>query len=188
MFEQENILYILLGDRYNLGRLAQSGNARPFFKQYYEFQDGDSRVVNQAEPLLSVGPCATTQVTWPKSNLFRFPTYSKSQRRDKVAQLGVQIKNRFFSHDGSTVSLIWNQVAFHIQNPRQNSIPQISRWSVFPPRFFIIEIVILGLSIPLILTEHLIRLMKFLNIIWFLKKFKYFLTEKGINITKVMTS
>lgn len=65
MFEQENIVYTLLGDRRHLGGLVQSGNARSFFKQYYKFQNGDSRVVNHAGPLLSVGPCATTQVIWP---------------------------------------------------------------------------------------------------------------------------
>lgn len=46
MFEQENIVHILLGDRHNSGDPVHSGNAGPFFKHYYEFQDGDSRALN----------------------------------------------------------------------------------------------------------------------------------------------
>lgn len=43
-----------------------------------------------------------------------------------------------------TLSLIWKQTSFHIQNPRQITIPK-SQINQSSPRFFIIEIVKLGL-------------------------------------------
>lgn len=40
MSEQENTVHIPRQDRPNFGGTAQSENAGPFFKHYYEFQDG----------------------------------------------------------------------------------------------------------------------------------------------------
>lgn len=40
MSQQENIVHIPRQDRPNFGGTAQSENAGPFFKHYYEFQDG----------------------------------------------------------------------------------------------------------------------------------------------------
>lgn len=42
---------------------AQNENQGLLLPNYEEFQDGKGRALNQAQALLSVGPCVTTQVT-----------------------------------------------------------------------------------------------------------------------------
>lgn len=74
MFEQENTVHILLGDTHNLGGPVQSKNARPFFKHYQEFQNGNSRASNQAW-----GPSVTRGYMAVKPALFRFPAHGRDR-------------------------------------------------------------------------------------------------------------
>lgn len=51
----------------------------------------------------------------------------ESQGRDKVSQLGCSDKKtEFLFMMVQILSLIWNQVTFQIQNPRQIYIPKVS--------------------------------------------------------------
>lgn len=76
----------------------------------------------------------------------------ESQGRDKVSQLGCSDKKtEFLFMMVQILSLIWNQVHFRFKIPGKFIFlkSQIDQSS---PRFFLIEILTLGLLIPLILT------------------------------------
>lgn len=185
MFEWENTVPIPLGDRRDWGGSRTTWRGRALPQTYCGFQGGDRRALDKQGPTSAYSPVQLHRGPGRRVIPVQVSCLIRSQGGDRVAQSGWSDKKQIF--------LSWSfkrchwfgtkcRFTFKITDNLWFLKFQIGRSS---PRFFITEIVRLGLSMPLILTEQLIRHDKMLVLI--LHDFfqaTHVLTGVGINLLK----